>query len=92
MTDDQERAVYQHEWSHFSPSIAVVESLSDAIRCEPTDLPVLGDAVDADALDRLFSGPGADQPVRISFTYAGYPVTVSSDGTVTVDRLTGDSV
>jgi len=92
MTDEQKRAVYQHEWSHVSPSIAVVESLSDAIRCEPTDLPALGDAVDADALDRLFSGPGSGQSVHISFTYAGHPVTVSSDGTVTVDRRTSDPV
>lgn len=54
-------------------SIAALEGVG------PVDLPPLAETVDPDALDKLFS-PSADVDGSVSFEYAGYDVTISSDG------------
>ena len=53
----------------------------ESVAVEPT----LFDAVDGDALDRLFRA--TDGHVR--FEYHGYEVTVTSDGDVSLDPLAG---
>ncbi|MDS0300448.1 hypothetical protein NDI76_17000 [Halogeometricum sp. S1BR25-6] len=57
-------------------SIAAIEGV------EPTGLPPLGAAVDPDALDDLI-GEG-EMCGSISFRYAGYEVTIHSDGRLEV--------
>lgn len=54
-------------------SIAALEGVG------PIDLPPLAETVDPDALNRVFS-LSAEVNGSISFEYAGYDVTVSSDG------------
>ncbi|WP_276271215.1 HalOD1 output domain-containing protein [Haloarcula litorea] len=43
----------------------------------PSELPPLGEVVDADALDRVFGGSGRGNP-SVTFTYADHTVTVLS--------------
>lgn len=47
----------------------------------PLELPPLGDAIDLDALDACIR---TMEEGKIDFRYAGYAVTVHSDGTVDV--------
>lgn len=63
-------------------STAVVQAVAAAAETSPEELPPLTDVVDPDALDVLFSSTGTSGSIR--FRYAGYHVTVFSDGTVTV--------
>ncbi|MFP8957306.1 HalOD1 output domain-containing protein [Natrialbaceae archaeon A-CW3] len=55
-------------------------------------LPLLYDAIDANALDRLSTDSGdANADWEVTFTYAGCEVTVTSTDTVRVtDRSTGE--
>lgn len=62
-----------------TPVLSVVEAVAVATRTDPTELPPIADAVDPDALNRLFARPtGTPSTVSITFTYAGRDVTVSS--------------
>jgi len=66
--------------------VAVVAAVED---CSPTDLTPLHDAVDTDALERLFDAPSGRPPTPTSttFRYEGYEVTVSSEEVVQVTPL-----
>lgn len=69
------------------PSVAVVEAVAAATERDPRDLPVLHDAVDADALDALLDGGESNSrsAVRVEFDYAGVSVDVDSDDGVTIE-------
>ena len=56
------------------PSTAVVEVVASLADEEPTRLDPLFSVVDPDALDAVARSPEGD--VTVSFTYAGYDVTV----------------
>lgn len=66
-----------------SLSEAVLEAVATEMGVEQSDLPdPLFDAIDPEALDRLFRPDRNGQPTRdghITFTYAGYEVTTYSD-------------
>ncbi|WP_231187184.1 HalOD1 output domain-containing protein [Haladaptatus sp. DYF46] len=68
-----------------SLSTCVLTAVADAKECSPDDLELLYNAVNPEALDELFE-PQTDGTTRthgsVSFHYAGYWVTVTSDGTV----------
>lgn len=65
-----------------SVSARVVATVAAERGVEPTDLPVLHDAVDTDALNALVaSGRERGAACEVSFDYAGHEVTVR-DGTV----------
>lgn len=63
------------------PSERVIQAVAVYSNTDPLELPPLGDAVDPDALDACIGRMGDGQ---IDFRYAGYAVTVHSDGTVDV--------
>lgn len=68
-----------------TPSEAVVDAVAEAEGADPTTLPPLFDAVDPDALDSLFettSVAPAASTAQVTFSYAGYEVTVEADGAV----------
>lgn len=68
-------------------STAVVTAVAEAEGCPPTDLaPPLHDAVDPEALDRLFGGDRsrAGAGPRVSFAYYGYEVRVGGPDDVVV--------
>ncbi|WP_435178319.1 HalOD1 output domain-containing protein [Halorussus sp. AFM4] len=68
-------------------STAIVTAVAEAEGLSPTDLaPPLHDAVDPEALDRLFGGDRhrAEGETRVSFTYYGYDVRVGGPDDVVV--------
>lgn len=71
--------------STLTPSVAVVEAVSDATDTDPTAGPPLHDFVDTDALNSLLTDPNSDpETVRLAFYYQGHEITVVGDGTVYV--------
>ena len=66
----------------------VVEEVSTAEGVSPSSLPPLYDAVDPEALETLLTSTrdGQSAPVRVSFPYEGYTVTVTDGGEVTVEK------
>ena len=52
--------------------------------CDVTDLPALQDAIDMDALAALVE---SSDEVEVRFSYTGYEVNVSGDGSVDVVKL-----
>ncbi|GAA0250177.1 HalOD1 output domain-containing protein [Haladaptatus pallidirubidus] len=74
--------------SPHSLSTRVLTAVADAKECTPDDLEPLYNVVNPEALDELFA-PQADGTTRadgsVSFQYAGYRVTVSSEGNVSLE-------
>ncbi|GAA0258991.1 hypothetical protein GCM10009000_089870 [Halobacterium noricense] len=66
----------------------MLTAVADAKQCAPDDLNTLYTVINPEALDELFA-PKADGTPRtngsVSFQYAGYQVTVSSEGTVELE-------
>ncbi|UIP01520.1 hypothetical protein Hbl1158_15400 (plasmid) [Halobaculum sp. CBA1158] len=71
--------VHRTDWTDFeSPSTAVVVAVADATGRDQTELDVLNESVDGDALDALVTESASS--VDVTFEYAGVDVRVSSDG------------
>lgn len=71
-----------------TPSVAVVETVADETASDPRQGPPLHAAVDTEALNELLTkSNGNRETMRVSFEYDDYEVTVSGDGTVTLDPL-----
>jgi hypothetical protein len=80
----------QYDWSSTSPSVAVIEAVADVAGCEQTELDPLYDSVDPDALDTIIEGDRQtvlDGMTTVTFTLAGYEVTVYADGEVAVRTI-----
>ncbi|WP_254863836.1 HalOD1 output domain-containing protein [Halovivax gelatinilyticus] len=72
--------------SDSSPSYRVVTGVAEREGVEPESLePPLYAVIDPEALDSVIEGAGSDD-VTLSFSYAGYAVSVDGDGSVTIDR------
>lgn len=63
-------------------STAIVEAVSASTDTPVSELPVLSEVVDPDALNALFSGRRASG--RVQFRYSEHAVTVHADGTIEV--------
>lgn len=77
-----ERHTRPHPQRPPSPTESIVQAVAAAADTDPLELPPLYERVDADALDAVVSGLRNGE---VRFRYAGYAVTVHSDGTVEVD-------
>ncbi|WP_231189283.1 HalOD1 output domain-containing protein [Haladaptatus sp. DYF46] len=80
----------QYDWSSTEPSAAVVETTAQAASCDHQELGPLYDSIDPDAFDAILAPPttkNTDTTTLISFMYAGYSVTVQSNGTVNVSPV-----
>lgn len=66
---------------------SVVASVAAVAGVEPMALPSLQRSLDTDALEAIV-GTGRDAEVTVRFTYAGYRVTVESDGSVGIREPT----
>ncbi|WP_255192886.1 HalOD1 output domain-containing protein [Natronobeatus ordinarius] len=82
---------FHHDWDgDRSLAAAIVSAVADCSRKPPTELEVLYEVVDPDALDELFE-PRSDDARRngghLWFQLDECAVTVSGDGFVTVRRL-----
>lgn len=72
-----------------SVSTRVLLAIEEVDGRDATNLPLLADNIDPDALDTLFD-PDAGRPpetLEVSFTYGGYHVRVQGAETVTVEPL-----
>jgi Halobacterial output domain 1 len=70
----------------------ILTAIAESTHRSVEDLGPLYDVIDPEALDALFArrADGSPRPVgKISFQYAGYWVTVSSDGAVEIDLEKG---
>lgn len=69
------------------PSEAVVRAVADAADRDPETMEPLYAAIDPDALDSVLTpvcgGPGAAD-TTVAFTYAGYRVRLTGDGSVSI--------
>ncbi|GAA0672710.1 HalOD1 output domain-containing protein [Natronoarchaeum mannanilyticum] len=73
---DAQRTI-EREWDDETPpSAALVRAIADARDVEPTDLPPLYDAVDADAMDALVG----ERDVTMTVEYHGFLATIHGDG------------
>ncbi|MFW6002793.1 MAG: HalOD1 output domain-containing protein [Halanaeroarchaeum sp.] len=83
---DVDRDGRKFEFSRtLTPSVAVVEAVSDVTDTDPTSHPPLHEFVDTDGLNALLTNSNADpETLRVSFDYLGHTVTVVGDGTVHV--------
>lgn len=63
----------------------IVTRIAEASGTEETDLPPLYDTIDPDQLDALVQSL---EDGRVSFTYAGYEVTVDSETEITIANPT----
>jgi hypothetical protein len=66
----------------------IVAAVATAADCSPRELPPLYEAIDPDALDRLFAptyGGGLRSDGRVIFEYAGYEVVIHSPNDVDVN-------
>lgn len=61
-----------------TPSAVIIEAVASVANRPPEDLPALYDAIDPEAIDRLFTHGSADG-VELSFHYYGYDITVEPD-------------
>lgn len=67
----------------------VIQTVATASGTDALELPPLWDAIEPDALDTLVAGMADGE---VSFAYAGYDVTVTSDETIGLqERPAGDS-
>ncbi|SIR92934.1 hypothetical protein SAMN05421858_4617 [Haladaptatus litoreus] len=96
-SNDADDAVYQTEFDPITDRVSeellkAVATLNDA---DPTELTVLSEFVDPEALDALF-GPRASKDPRdsnghILFNYDSYYVKVESDGQITFHQPMSES-
>lgn len=72
-----------------TPSERVIARVAETAAVAPETLPPLYEAVDPDSLDQLFSdtSSGTRTAGHVTFTYAGYHVSVAADGQISLDEL-----
>lgn len=85
-SEDEERIRAEFDWSSWTPSEGVIETVANAANVDPTAIKPLYGSVEPDALDALVRLDGRDPKhgVTVTFTHEGYEVQVRSDGVVTV--------
>lgn len=69
------------------PSVGTIRCIAAVTNVSHTELPPLGDSIDADALDALFDhARDADRSglLEVSFPYAGFDVVVRAGGKLVV--------
>jgi hypothetical protein len=66
------------------PAVAVAEAVADLEDSEPDELPATYNCIDG-MLDELYADPPSPEAqMEVSFTYAGYRITVEQDGDATI--------
>ena len=74
-------------WRASHPSEAIVLEIAERTDVNPLDLPPLYESFDPEALDRLIQGQNS---CRVTFTYAGYEVTVARTGHIALHEHGSD--
>jgi ADP-ribose pyrophosphatase YjhB (NUDIX family) len=83
---DSEPVVQTRYSSGESASEAVIRALAAATGVEPTELDLLYESIDPEALDALLGDPvlGEESLTVVEFVASGHRVVVSSDGQITI--------
>lgn len=82
MVDQPKTDESNQGWSDGStPSEAVIESIAEETASDPLELPPLNNAINLEALDRLFVNR---QGGTVTFCCCGHVITVKQDGTVAI--------
>ena len=87
-TDDEFRPKhYEFDPSENEPTYIIVETIADLEGVDSDQLPSLYDTIDH-MVDNLFSNPPIPKAqVQVSFTYAGYRITLNQDGSATFLKI-----
>ncbi|WP_232685858.1 HalOD1 output domain-containing protein [Halobacterium zhouii] len=79
---------HQHTFDPTADSVSdeLVHAVAEFDDAEPTELTILANVVDPDALDALFqsrrNGPSRDTTGEVVFTYDDHPVEITFDGSI----------
>lgn len=76
-----------------SPSEVLVSAIASAEDRDPADIDALYDQYDPDALDALLhsgANESDEEPLKVEFEFAGYFVTMESDGGTTLRDTPGE--
>ncbi len=86
---DREAYTARYEWGGTDrPSMAIVRSVAAVTGREPTAMRPLFDAIDPEAVDRLFGRDSARaRPDRLSVRFEDCEVAVHADGRIVVTSL-----
>lgn len=63
----------------------VVQQVAETKERDPMELPILQEAIDADALETVIDEMQAG---HVSFTYADEEITITCDGEITIEEAT----
>jgi CheY-like chemotaxis protein len=89
--DGDRRLIGRHDFgSHAELGVSIVEAVEEAVGGDSSDFGPLYDAIDADALERLFApvaGRSSTDDVEVHFQYEGLDITVTADGNITTTSL-----
>lgn len=90
---DPERDVYRtnYETERLSPSLALVEAIAAIEETDPVDLEPIGNSIDMNAIDRIIHASNDDRETRITLSYQGYHVTISTAGVVELQPADSDT-
>ncbi len=92
-TDRRSTTTYRRDPEE-SPAEGVVSVVAAVTGADPTRMEPLYEAIDPDALDRVFDStggdPGESPGTRVRFRYRGCVVTVHGDGRIVVSRIDPD--
>ena len=88
-TEESNQIQAFYNWEDTAPSAAVIDTVAFAAHHELSDLPLLYEVVEPEALDKLVTSSNAmqasqDSQLSISFAYANCAVTVKCDGEVCI--------
>lgn len=84
---DSDDALVRARWEHGDrPSTELVSTVATLKGCEPTQLDPLQETIEVDALDALLTSNHTTRAgsIQVTFPFAGYQVSVSADGSLTV--------
>lgn len=87
--DGEATNLHQHTFDPATDSVSeeLVYAVAEANDAEPTELAILSNVVDPDALDSVFRARSDGQgrtTGQIVFTYEGHPVEITADGIITI--------
>lgn len=93
MTDNRATDTDPYQYTYDPLTDSVSEELIRAVAvlddAAPTELAILADVIDPEALDALFQsrsdGVPRDTPGHVQFEYNDHHVQITTDGTITID-------
>jgi Halobacterial output domain 1 len=95
--EQEDDEAYQTEFDPITDSVSeeLIKAIATLNDADPTELALLSDFVDPEALDALFGPRAADKPREtnghVLFNYDAYCVRIDSSGQITVHQFESES-